>query len=483
MIYMSTSVFADTTLNLTPENPVISTTPEISGAVEFTIEGQFTNGAEPIVNPSIKCVGENLLDLDTYINQEGNYYERVGSGFKVLNYYQSQEICLILSLKPLTEYSLSLKTPVIARLSIFNEDGSYLFDSGYLDTDFFTFTTESASEYRIKLFSNDANVVISEPMLAEGTNRLSEYKPYIESSYVYDGWLSNGDTLISKKDGTVEVIKNQEHIELDGTLSWKYHFNNDSFKQLRVDNLLLDIGDATSKIAVKDDGDVLKTNRLTALDGGDQIYSVDDIFKNNIYISVSDSDSGWGDSYNPNLDEIKAYFNGWIMYDSITGGLYEGVNPPNWTKKYQGIGSSQTLSFGAMVEFGTGVATCPTIKAYGEDTKTYQLYYQLATPSTETIETSTTINTVGGEKNTISITSDSGTFKSATITVPGLQDLSDKTDEEIHTELLRQITELRTLVLQQQAEIENLKNGGTGTTYDSLKYQYDSNGNLVITSN
>ena len=36
-----------------------------------------------------------------------------------------------------------------------------------------------------------------------------------------------------------------------------------------------------------------------------------------LYIGVSNTDSGWGEDYNPTEDEIKAYLLGWKMYDNI----------------------------------------------------------------------------------------------------------------------------------------------------------------------
>ena len=36
-----------------------------------------------------------------------------------------------------------------------------------------------------------------------------------------------------------------------------------------------------------------------------------DITAGHLLITVSNTDSGWGDDYTPTADEIKAYFNGW----------------------------------------------------------------------------------------------------------------------------------------------------------------------------
>ncbi|PZM67490.1 hypothetical protein [Paenibacillus dendritiformis] len=49
----------------------------------------------------------------------------------------------------------------------------------------------------------------------------------------------------------------------------------------------------------------------------DYFYIDGDVNGGNIVVSVANTDSGWGPNYQPEPDEINAYFLGWKMYDNI----------------------------------------------------------------------------------------------------------------------------------------------------------------------
>ncbi|OME02362.1 hypothetical protein BSK60_33435, partial [Paenibacillus odorifer] len=98
------------------------------------------------------------------------------------------------------------------------------------------------------------------------------------------------------------------------------------------------------------------------------------------------SDSGWGDSYTPSADEIKAYFNGWKMYDVNTnpdgGGVYNRTD---------GLGKWFTP-----VDRSTGgVNTLPTAKA--TSVTSYQLLYRLASVTTETVQEDGSLSLLEGD--------------------------------------------------------------------------------------
>lgn len=63
----------------------------------------------------------------------------------------------------------------------------------------------------------------------------------------------------------------------------------------------------------------------------------------NIVISISNVDSGWGQEYPPTQDEIKAYFDGWTMYDGNTpspnDGLYNDATGQTkwWARRVDGV--------------------------------------------------------------------------------------------------------------------------------------------------
>ncbi|WP_139257451.1 hypothetical protein [Desulforamulus aeronauticus] len=105
-----------------------------------------------------------------------------------------------------------------------------------------------------------------------------------------------------------------------------------------------------------------------------------------IYLTIPNTDSGWGENYTPTADEIKAYFNGWVMYkDSTNGALYDGTGTKVWAKRYCGVGTpAATWVTGTVAVYLSGVPTCPiTMNDMGYTP--YQLHYQLATPTTEVV--------------------------------------------------------------------------------------------------
>lgn len=140
----------------------------------------------------------------------------------------------------------------------------------------------------------------------------------------------------------------------------------------------------------KYDGRVLTRNN--APDTADNFI----IASNITYIVIPNADSGWGDSYTPTADEIKAYFMGWIMYDgSLNGGaanpdtpsgnLYNGTGTKAWCRRTNGVTRS----------FSNPTATLPTTLA--PNWTPYELVYQLATPTVEPISSEGQLTLLEGD--------------------------------------------------------------------------------------
>lgn len=92
---------------------------------------------------------------------------------------------------------------------------------------------------------------------------------------------------------------------------------------------------------LKYDGSILaRVNQGLSPSKMDQQVVLDatDSTPNSFIVTISNTDSGWGDNYSPSVAEIKAYFFGWKMYDASTNssdglGVYNGSNAANkrWT--------------------------------------------------------------------------------------------------------------------------------------------------------
>lgn len=98
-----------------------------------------------------------------------------------------------------------------------------------------------------------------------------------------------------------------------------------------------------------------------------------------IEIWINNLDSGWGDNYMPSVDEVKAYFYGWRM-STTDGSLYNGVGGKCWTP-FSRVGMNTDSQL-----------TMPT--SYSKYPFTpYKLYYQLANPTTESLNKTLILST------------------------------------------------------------------------------------------
>jgi hypothetical protein len=121
--------------------------------------------------------------------------------------------------------------------------------------------------------------------------------------------------------------------------------------------------------STKYNGDILKSYKSNVT--SDMAWIAAD---QSIRISISNTDSGWGDAYTPTADEIKAYFMGWKMYDVNTNPDGSGVY-----NRTDGVGKW----FVPVDRSSGGVNILPTTKV--PTVAPYQLLYQLATPVVEPI--------------------------------------------------------------------------------------------------
>lgn len=213
------------------------------------------------------------------------------------------------------------------------------------------------------------------PMLNIGNTALP-FEPQNNDYVFYDVSLhSNVDGTIRDKlfyrDGQPRKLEKFREIVLGGNLSYevqadKTGFKNITIKGLNSPNIGLIYG-------VKFDGKILKNVTTGGFDIQDNTYSIGD---GNIYITISDADSGWGENYMPSEGEIKAYFNGWKMYDNVKhANPYPGTGGRAWVKLSKMVN-------GKFVGIGDGVDatnTLPTSLADGGYTP-YRLIYQLAQP-------------------------------------------------------------------------------------------------------
>ncbi|MEX3619658.1 hypothetical protein [Paenibacillus glucanolyticus] len=180
---------------------------------------------------------------------------------------------------------------------------------------------------------------------------------------------ANADEVF-EKDGQYFKLAKWKKVVLDGSLHWVFTNNFVGFKRVAISFTDTNFK-TTSDIGVKYDGKILGFGN-THLDGDrSHIYTPSNV----IYVSIYNTDSGWGDNYTPTPDEIKAYFMGWFMYTA-------GQNPTSPAAGYIGSGTKVWTSQLSR-NSSDFVSTLPTTQAL--NWTPYQLVYQLATPTVEPI--------------------------------------------------------------------------------------------------
>ncbi|WP_433922812.1 hypothetical protein [Paenibacillus taichungensis] len=350
----------------------------------------YVDSVQPVRNPYAIRYGENLLppfyeaEIATGVNLTAPYslsFPLTGSSVNVVRYWV-----------PVVEGETYTLTPGLVNgdnfqvIGFADDKSKITMNSLGVVREAITFTVPSGSgtKYlRLTLISGSLTgiMVVDNPMLVVGT----ESKPFVPREdamlalqtdlYADPVTGANADQLF-EKDGQYFKLAKWKSVTLDGLLLWRFSTNYTGFKRVAIDAFapgqtsLMRWGN----YAVKYDGNLLMNGTSsTAADVFD--VSTD----TGLYVTISNADSGWGDSYTPTADEIKAYFMGWIMYLSGTGGSGKnGITPYNGTgTKYW----ARVASDGNTLADGTAVL--PTTQA--PNYTSYQLVYQLATPSVEPI--------------------------------------------------------------------------------------------------
>jgi hypothetical protein len=222
--------------------------------------------------------------------------------------------------------------------------------------------------------STTGTFTFKNPMLTLG----STAKPFVprNPSYLFAevklGALSDKKDILFKDNGEWKVLKWIEKIDLDGSLAWSFGTDYAGAKQVKVVNFTTNVYGESNAVGVKYDGSVLKTipSNMTMKD--------EIVLRNSdktLFISVSDTDSGWGENYTPLSSEIKAYFYGWCMCNGTYGTPYNGTG----TKTWYPIGDTDL----SRATTTTPTSEAPTITE--GKISYYKLSYVRSTPVTEVV--------------------------------------------------------------------------------------------------
>ncbi|EHQ58907.1 hypothetical protein PDENDC454_28030, partial [Paenibacillus dendritiformis C454] len=178
------------------------------------------------------------------------------------------------------------------------------------------------------------------------------------SAHPVDG--SNPDTLFMGDDGLPYVLEKWAKFAITDEFVFGYNNKGDGFKRVEI---IGKFPNAQLAYMQKFNGMLLTEGNWAA--GADRF----NIETNRPYVTIANTDSGWGQDYNPTQDEIKAYFLGWRMYQ-------EGSRETPYT-------SGKRQWFKINKPSDSSVADTPTT-SYPEWTP-YRLQYLKAKPTVEPV--------------------------------------------------------------------------------------------------
>ncbi|NEZ40256.1 pyocin knob domain-containing protein [Paenibacillus alvei] len=294
-----------------------------------------------------------------------------------------------------------------------------------------TFTTKNDTNVIGVYFGNhDAvgEIAFENPVLSPTTEQQQPFAPQSRSMWAVESQLaadpvdgSNEDVLYVGDDGLPYVLEKWGKEVLAERQQWGFVATYTGFKQVGGQTYKYPITGHLG-LVVKHDGKML-TNFVGIPSNAD----MGTISQNTgeIHITIANKDSGWGDSYTPSNDEIKAYFLGWKMFEwgKDVSGTYNGTGTKGWAVR-QDDGT-----------FGNGAhTTVPTTQApINSQWQPYRLQYLKSKPTTEPVSSYETGLTLSKGWNMIEVGSGIVIREKAKFKVIGdVYQTNEKTNPETH---------------------------------------------------
>ncbi|WP_025849354.1 gp53-like domain-containing protein [Paenibacillus ehimensis] len=339
----------------------------------------YVDDLKSIYSPYVIKYGENLLPpFSEYNFTNGNggatgpYALTITStGTDVL-----QNECYIdIPAKPNTTYTLSCPAMTGKAKFISLDSSKMLIANGtYSTSPRQNKTTESNCACLRVLFSADAigTFTFVNPMLNLGPDALpfkprnDDYLffPNVQLASSVDGAVF--DTLF-QRDGRYWKQARFKTVDLDGSLGWRLYEKGSGYRV--VETSITDGVSDTEKVVKYDGKNIPHVFPLAAAD-----QSILSASSRVLRLTVSNTDSGWGDSYKDlSMDEIKAYFFGYKMY--VAGGSGDAHFNGSGTKAW-----AYRRADGGWQDVGIHVPTTPA-----PGFTPYKLQYQLAEATVEEI--------------------------------------------------------------------------------------------------
>lgn len=258
-----------------------------------------------------------------------------------------------------------------------NETGNWLTGTAGSQGQPITFMSHpETKQIKVYVHSTGAGTyTFTHPQLELGNVATSFVPKNDEYLYLRTALASNLDgtvhDTIFEREGKIFKLARFKEIILDGSINFNLQADKIGHKNITVlSNGTVEWG---AVHGTKFDGSILDNITIGGFDIADNAYMTG----GGLYLTVKDTDSGWGEGYNPSVAEIKAFFNGWVMHDERNVNLPYTSGNRRWRKLIFPPGDGQ-------VGVDYNVATTPTTIVPGFTP--YKLSYQLKEAVEEPIQ-------------------------------------------------------------------------------------------------
>ncbi|MEK4452801.1 hypothetical protein [Paenibacillus sp. FSL L8-0506] len=369
-------------------------------AIGTTITGEAIDRLLPYVPPGINGVdglwvrryGKNLLPDRSQFVMRNNVtaINWTGPGtFELTSTAANAFATALVDVLPNTVYTLSVDADPNINIAVYNATGTTALATYAAIAR--TFNSGSNTQVQMYYRNTAAGTTRYNNVQFEIGSTATTFQPREDSLIAFGGVELHANPndgsepdILREVNGRYEVTKLWREITLSGLQDWTVLSTHTGYKRLRALGIAPTLSDSSISALVKFDGKVLtQTFSDVPSSAAADVYRTS--ASGNTTVTVSSTDSGWGDSYTPTPDEIKAYFNGWRMYNGASG---VATNPYNGT-------AGQTKGWVEILSAGNPVGVLPTTIPSGWTP--YQLLYRLATPTTETVQEDGALSLLEGD--------------------------------------------------------------------------------------
>lgn len=338
--------------------------------VEGTVLQEFVADVRGVTNPAIEIKSNNLLKsftptyrLPTSVKAEIISPYKIKLGGNGSGDYAA----IAFNVSKNTNYFLSaLKTNMY--VAIYKMDANTAIVT-YRESDFvFNSGDNTRLLFVFKAVDLTKEATLENIMLNIGTTA-KPFEPYRSDSLTLMETFHTGDKVYMEN-GQARVIRNTKEILLDENIDWVFSDSNTGRKRIRV----------PFKGHVTSSEKVIKYNGMLLLSGDTGLNAdCSALTATDLWMTIPNTDSGWGQNYTPTPEEIKAYFMGWIMYhgESHSAGSlvpYNGTGLKYWAVRFtpmtNGVSSAGLLQ-------GTGTPVLPRTRSDRLITTSWQPYRML----------------------------------------------------------------------------------------------------------